>query len=492
MATATRRGQFWSARWRDATGRWREKRTKCRTKTEALVLARDLEHKADRQRLGLEPLPERRAAMSFEKLFSWWWQEYGRRRRSPDIDKVARKHLLPALGALPLSEVTPARLEGLLVAKTDVLAPRSLNHLRGLVHTVFARAIKRDLWSGRNPAALVERRKVPKRPPEYLQPEEAELLLVHLDVRWRPIFAAALFTGMRKGELLGLRKRDANLRDGTILVARSYDHDTTKGGHADLIPIAEPLRPFLEAAIRESSSALVFPRADGSMFRPDVALDEVLRRALGRAGVVTGYDHRCRRKGCGYSKEESGNDPGRCPRCNMRLWAKPLPRHVRFHDLRHTTATLLLKMGVPLVTVQRILRHKDVRLTASTYGHLSIEDMREGLSHFPLRSLEGLVPATLPAPIPPREASRWAPVGRLFSSDKKKAADPEGNPSKISGLRMSGRQDSNLRPLGPEIGSPRSHAPPEFVCAGKPLISQRSRHVPSWHRSHGAYGSCRP
>src|SRR5512133_3313691 len=112
MATATRRGQFWSARWRDATGRWREKRTHCRTKTEALVLARDLEHQADLQRLGLEPLPERRAAMSFEDLFSWWWKEYGRRRRSPDIDKVARKHLLPTLGGLPLSEVTPARLEG--------------------------------------------------------------------------------------------------------------------------------------------------------------------------------------------------------------------------------------------------------------------------------------------------------------------------------------------------------------------------------------------
>jgi hypothetical protein len=99
MATATRRGQFWSARWRDATGRWREKRTKCRTKTEALVLARDLEHKADRQRLGLEPLPDRRAAMSFDELFSWWWKEYGRRRRSPadrECLRVGRR-----LGGLP-------------------------------------------------------------------------------------------------------------------------------------------------------------------------------------------------------------------------------------------------------------------------------------------------------------------------------------------------------------------------------------------------------
>ncbi len=182
----------------------------------------------------------------------------------------------------------------------------------------------------------------------------------------------------------------------------------------------------------------------------DVKLDRVLRRALGRAGVVTGYDHRCRRKGCGYSKEEPANDPGRCPRCNMRLWAKPLPRHVRFHDVRHTTATLLLKMGVPLVTVQRILRHKDVRLTASTYGHLSIDDMREGLSHFPLGSLDALVPGALPVPAQARPTLRWAPVGRPPSTMKKKAADPEGIPSKISGLRMSGRQDSNLRPLGPE------------------------------------------
>jgi integrase len=216
--------------------------------------------------------------MSFGDLFSWWWNEYGRRRRSPDIDKVARKHLLPTLGGLPLSEVTPARLEGLLVAKTDELAPRSLNHLRGLVHSVFARAIKRDLWSGTNPAALVERRKVPKCPPQYLQPDEAELLLVHLDPHWRPLFAAALFTGMRKGELLGLRKRDVNIRDRTILVGRSYEHDTTKGGYADLIPIAEPLRPFLEAAIRESPSALVFPRPDGTMQPEDVKLDRVLRR----------------------------------------------------------------------------------------------------------------------------------------------------------------------------------------------------------------------
>jgi integrase len=147
------------------------------------------------------------------------------------------------------------------------------------------------------------------------------------------LFATAVLTGMRKGELLGLRKSDVNVTERTIMVARSYDAETTKGGHADLLPIADEVVPWLTEAIRRSPSKLVFPRADGSMHRRDLALDRVLRRALGRAGVVTGFEHRCRRKGCRYKVLAPNNQAGRCPRCNMKLWAKALPRHVRFHDL---------------------------------------------------------------------------------------------------------------------------------------------------------------
>jgi len=64
----------------------------------------------------------------------------------------------------------------------------------------------------------------------------------------------------------------------------------------------------------------------------------------------------------------------------MKLWPKPLPRSLRFYDLRHTTATLLLKAGVPLATVQRILRHSDSAITTEVYGHLDVEDMRKGLN----------------------------------------------------------------------------------------------------------------
>src|SRR4051812_413666 len=107
--------------------------------------------------------------------------------------------------------------------------------------------------------------------------------------------------------------------------------------------------------MNSSPSELVFPRPDGSMHRRDLAVDKVLRRALGRAGIVTGYLGCCRRKGCGYRSELAPTSSfDRCPRCDMRLWSKAVPRHVRWHDTRHTTATLLLKAGVPLATVQRL------------------------------------------------------------------------------------------------------------------------------------------
>ncbi len=240
------------------------------------------------------------------------------------------------------AEVTLSKLEGVLNSRAadsgreNGLSPASINHLRGLVHRIFTLAIRNGLWPGPNPAIAVPRRKVPRRIPEYLRLSEVPRMLAELDPRWRPLFATAIWTGMRKGELLGLRKSDVDMDAGTITVVRSYDSDTTKGGHDSMLPIAEGLRPYLVAALNASLSDLVFPRPDGLMHSRDLAVDMVLRRALGRAGIVTGYIYRCRRKGCGYRSEPiPKSECGRCPECNMRLWSQAVPRHVRFHDLRH-------------------------------------------------------------------------------------------------------------------------------------------------------------
>jgi integrase len=224
---------------------------------------------------------------------------------------------------------------------------------------------------GPNPASEVARRKVVKRLPDFLHAEEVPRVLNALSDRWRPLFATAIFIGMRRGELPGLRKSDVDLSAGLINIARSHAHGTTKGKRAEAIPIARELVPYLQQALKRSPCELVFPNQQGGMMRPDVALEGVLRRALGRAGIVQGYTHVCRKKGCGYSQRAGDAVQRRCPEHDHLLWPKAVVRPLRFHDLRHTTASLLMMAGANPAAVQRILRHRDPRITMQVYGHLT-------------------------------------------------------------------------------------------------------------------------
>src|SRR5207245_3043027 len=203
---------------------------------------------------------------------------------------------------------------------------------------------------------------------------------------WRAVFAAALYTGLRKGELFGLRKSDVDLDHRTITVRRSYDRETTKGGHADAIPIPEALVPFLEEALAASTSELVFPGPDGRMRSQEADPQKILRTALARAGLVEYWVHtcrRCKRRGEPDSERHSDGELRSCPRCGMKLWPTAKVRPMRFHDLRHSTATLLLRERVDATRVQRLLRHPDVKTTTGTYGHLVVEDLRDAINLLP-------------------------------------------------------------------------------------------------------------
>ena len=122
-------------------------------------------------------------------------------------------------------------------------------------------------------------------------------LLAVLNPKWKPLFATAIYTGMRKGELFALRKADVDFDAGLIMVSRSHDRDIPKGGRAEAIPINSELVAYLKRAIAASPSELVFPDEDGKMLPKHTALEHVLRRAMRRAGIVTGYVHKCRRQG---------------------------------------------------------------------------------------------------------------------------------------------------------------------------------------------------
>jgi integrase len=382
MASVFERNGSWYLRVKTASGHWKRTRTEARTKTEALRMARDLERSAERQRLGLEAGRPEDGGGTLEAMLRWWLDTYskGTPSHSRAVSTIGCHFFGSELGRVKVADVRAGMIEVFLQAKAATvddkgrvsgLAPQSLNHLRRYLFSAFSCAHRAGRFLGPNPAADVKRRKVPKRVPDYLRLDEVPRVLTSLTDRWRPLFATAIYTGLRKGELLGLRKQDVDLANRLLTVGHSYGRATTKGGHADVIPLAVELLPYLETAIRASPSELVFPATDGTMQRPDVALEGVLRRAMGRAGIVTGYTHKCRKQGCEHKEEAPEDALRRCPEHGAKLWPIPKVRQIRFHDLRHTCGSLLFMAGANPIAVQRLLRHSNPKTTTEIYGHLA-------------------------------------------------------------------------------------------------------------------------
>jgi len=219
------------------------------------------------------------------------------------------------------------------------------------------------------------------------------------------------------------------------------------------VPIPEPLRPYLDAALQLSPSKWVFPAADGTQRAPDTNLKAVLQRALGRAGIVDGYEHRCRKPGCGHVELVSDDGNRRCPNDNRALWIRPLPtKGIVFHSLRHTTATLLARAKVHPSVAQKILRHANIETTLAIYTHVDgIEDMRAAVAKLDFGPLTERAPAPV---VPLRKIETFAtnllPAARI---PKAEAPDRAGNASKIRGLDWSGRLDLNQRPLAPQASA---------------------------------------
>lgn len=332
MADPYLRGEKWYLRVRNASGKWIAKVSTARTKTEARRLAGDLERRYERERLGLEVLPATGTAETLDSLLSWWMETYSAGKPShAKNESTIRRHLIGSdLGSLSLPQVTSGRIEVFLQGASRDLGPQTLNHLRGFISRAFNCARRAGRFMGANPATDVQKRKIQRNLPDFLRAHEVAPVLAALPDHWRPLFATAIYTGLRKGELIGLRKADVDLRERLLTVARSYDREATKGGRAEVIPIAHELVPHLEDAIDASSSELVFPRPDGTMMSPGVQLELVLRRGLRRAGIVTGYRHVCRRKGCGHREAAPNAEPRRCPKDDRRLWLVAESRPMRF------------------------------------------------------------------------------------------------------------------------------------------------------------------
>ena len=144
-----------------------------------------------------------------------------------------------------------------------------------------------------------------------------------------------------------------------------------EGRKKRVVLIAAELVPFIEYAIEALPGPWLFPERHGRMRTPYWKPEKILRTALRRAGIVTGFVHVCRRKGCGHQQEEKDRAQRTCPNCNMKLWPRAKSRPLRFHELRHTFGSMLIMSGANLVSVQKLLGHSNPKITAETYAHLA-------------------------------------------------------------------------------------------------------------------------
>jgi len=343
----------------------------------------EYEGKALRQKRGLDPLPTAALDWPFLQLMTWWWEQKGKTLRADGLRGFLWKHLPPEIGTTPLREVTTSRLQKLLNDKVGKLSEKSLNHLRGYLYTIYSEAQREGgPWEGRrNPVEGVPRYKVVVKPKKILLYDEWERVIVEVPLEWRGPVACGLYAVLREGEIFGLRKEDVDLGEDVLMICRSWDANRTKDGKAIPVPIAPQLRPYLVAALATAPGPLVFPQADGTMHSRKLRLNRMLRAAIARAGLIEGYEHRCRAARCGWKEQRATSACDlACPRCGEdSLWAKPIPRHVTFHGTRHSGGTAVIKKA-GIAVAQKFLRHSDVRITAHTYGHLDTEDVREGLA----------------------------------------------------------------------------------------------------------------
>ena len=450
-------GKFY-IRYLDESGVVHDKATPALTKAEAKRIAAELEGNAWKSRAGL-PVPIADNGMNLGDLLTWWLEKrsVGTASHSRNVSYVrAHLHNHP-LAKLAVRLVTAAKIDEYLYDKAASVGPCTLNHLRGYLQAAFNAGRRAGLCHGDNPVLEVPRRRVPKRKPEYLRPQEVREVLAALSDKYRPLFACAIYAGLRKGELLGLHKRDIDWQALQIYVRRSHDRETTKGGCEGVVPIATELVPFLQAAAEAAPGQRLFPGDDGLAMRADAKLEVILRRAMARAGIVEGYRHVCRTKGCRHSALHPDETVRLCPQHGHKLWPKAQVRAIRFHDLRHTTASLLTMAGCNPAAVQRILRHTDPRITMEVYAHLApgyLQSEVNRLTFFGGAQAAGELAGATISPDSPCVARLDTAQGAVEGLDLAANAERPGFPSDKSlksGPNFESRgQDLNLRPSGYE------------------------------------------
>lgn len=277
-------------------------------------------------------------------------------------EQILRLHVLPSLGRTTLSKLTPAQVQRLLNEKSaSGLSPRTVGHIRAVLRDALNHALRWGLVT-RNVAALATPPRQPRTQVNPLTAEQARAFLEFCkDDRLGPLFAAALSTGMRQGELFGLMWEDIDFDRGTVRVRQALQRVNGKP-------------TFVEPKSESSRRTVTMPAAAMAAFRTQRTRHLEQRLQAGPNwqdwGLVFTATNGAPLESCNVNHH-----------LQRLLKDAGLPKQ-RFHDLRHACASLLLAGGVPARTIMGILGHSQISLTLNTYSHLSPVLEREAAEAF--------------------------------------------------------------------------------------------------------------
>lgn len=270
------------------------------------------------------------------------------------------RYILPALGNVSLAKLTAQQVQALYTQKLDAgLSASTVLNIHTVLHSALKEAVRQGLIQ-RNVSDLVQKPRRRRTKQATFNEEQARTFLdAAKGDRLEALYVLAISTGMREGELLGLTWRDVDLVRGIVHVTRSLQEsdgpvrrilDEPKTAHSrrrislSRVAVSALCRHRTRqdeerlacGSAWDASLDLVFPNTIGGPFHPWHLREREYYPLLRRAGL-------------------------------------PI---IRFHDLRHTCATLLLRRGVNPKIVSEMLGHANISITLDTYSHVT-PDMQQ-------------------------------------------------------------------------------------------------------------------
>ena len=293
---------------------------------------------------------------TLEEWLNIWLAEYQCSKKPLTVQnyrQAIKKHILPALGNVPLKNLTNLMIQRFynsLGEGEQPLSPKSVKNVHGILHKALDQAVKvGELKTNPSDNCVLPKQVKPEIKP--LEPEEITRFVKNLEGEpYKNLFLTAFFTGMRQGELLGLSWDRVDFKSGVIEIRQqlqcidgNYFLETPK--HDKVRMIAPPLLVMdalkQEKALQDRNRELM-----GEKWQNDWNL--VFTDSVGKQLVRRTVDKHYKR-----ILEKSGIEPH------------------RFHDMRHTFAVSMLDAGEDLKSLQENLGHATAAFTLSQYAHVS-------------------------------------------------------------------------------------------------------------------------